>query len=64
MVGAVVVHKGRIIGEGFHRKWGRRMPEECYRFRERRVFFERQYDLCESGAFALIMGRRLLAPRG
>ena len=41
MVGAVVVHKGRIIGEGFHRK--------C-RFRERRVFVERQYDLCESGA--------------
>ena len=23
---------------------------ECYRFRERRVFVERQYDLCESGA--------------
>ena len=26
MVGAVVVHKGRIIGEGFHRNVGRRMP--------------------------------------
>ena len=30
--------------------WGGACRGECYRFRERRVFVERQYDLCESGA--------------
>ena len=48
MVGAVVVHKGRIIGEGFHRKCGEAHAE--VNAIARRVFVERQYDLCESGA--------------
>jgi len=30
--------------------WGGARAGECYRFRERRVFVERQYYLCESGA--------------
>lgn len=51
MVGAVVVHKGRIIGEGFHRKCGEAHAEvNAIASVERRVFVERQYDLCESGA--------------
>ena len=39
--------------------WGGACRGERYRFRERRVFVERQYDLCESGALLSLWGRRL-----
>ena len=47
MVGAVVVHKGRIIGEGFHRKCGEAHAEVNA---IASVKDESLYDLCESGA--------------
>ena len=50
MVGAVVVHKAVLSVRDFTGNVGSACRGECYRFRERRVFVERQYDLCESGA--------------
>ena len=51
MVGAVVVHKGRIIGEGFHRKCGEAHAEvNAIASVKDESLLKEQYDLCESGA--------------